>query len=95
MKATEIISTWKSRPDIQAEFGNLGVFASFCQNGGKIAPPSATARVQSSPNDASIKALWEHDTAIREEFNGDFDAFAAFQKADAAGCVRIFTKAAK
>ena len=34
-------------------------------------------------------ADWQRDPKLREEFDGDFESFKAFRRADAAGIVRI------
>jgi signal peptide peptidase SppA len=44
------------------------------------------------PLDQRCKAIWDRDPSVREEF-GTFEAYLAFQKADAQGQIRILTKA--
>lgn len=42
------------------------------------------------PPDQRAKAKWNSDPALRTEFNDDFDAYAAYEKANAAGLVKVF-----
>ena len=39
-----------------------------------------------------VKAAWEKDGKIQDEFGGDFEAFAAYADADRAGVVHILSK---
>jgi|GEM_PF-2857125 len=41
---------------------------------------------------AHAKREWESSKSIRDEFRGNYDAYLAFMKADAAGKVRILNK---
>lgn len=89
--AQEIIKVWKTREDVRSDFQTLATFSAYCQNGGEIADasPSATSG-PSAPTDAAIARLWESDAKLRAEFLDDFASFAAFQKADAAGLIKIY-----
>jgi len=42
------------------------------------------------PLDERVKAEWDADAATRKEFDGDFEAFAAYMKASEAGSVKTF-----
>ena len=39
-----------------------------------------------------IERSWQTEPGIKSEFDNDYDSFAAFCRAEAAGCVKIRTK---
>lgn len=58
-----------------------------------VAPADPAVKVSSNlPLEEQCAAAWKHDPALRSEFMDDFDAYLAFEKADAAGIVKQLRK---
>ena len=55
------------------------------------APVDAPAADAGLTQDEKIKAKWDASPALQAEFGGNFAGFAALEKADAAGQVRILS----
>lgn len=52
---------------------------------------AAIAAEAALPLDDRCKAKWERDEGLRAEFNGNYDSYLAFEKAQAAGKVRVLS----
>jgi hypothetical protein len=55
--------------------------------------PAAKAADASLPIEARARAAWDASADLQAEFGGSFDAFLAFEKANAAGTARILRAA--
>lgn len=85
---------YEANAKLQEEFGSLAVFLAFLRADRRgavrmLKGRTAPAGEPTAPTDPKVKQEWDASPRLREEFGGNFQAYAAYLQADREGRVMI------
>lgn len=89
---------WASDPALQAEFhGNYDAYSAYrrAEAQGRVPgsqKPTPSRRSHQYVDEDGLRAQWDSDPELREEFNGKFESYRAYQIAMQNGQVKVVSR---